>query len=134
MIPGATGRCVLHPSPPPRCGLWAVWTTTTWTGWPAACRPPATGPSWCLRCAGCRRRCLCRGETGGGGREAHGIPGRGENDEYRGRKVQEFAVTFGTGSFSYRLQKLPGFPSTSMVNCAFEIGSKYSTRHVGIVQ
>ena len=50
----------------------------------------------------------------GGGREAHGIPGRGENDEYRGRKVQEFAVTFGTGSFSYRLQKLPGFPSTSM--------------------
>jgi hypothetical protein len=74
------------PLPPPP--LWAVWTTTTWTGWPAACRPPATGPSWRRCCAVRRRRCRRRGETGGGGREARGIPGRGEEDEYRGRKVQ----------------------------------------------
>ena len=33
---------------------------------------------------------LCRRweEMGGGGREARGIPGRGEEDKYRGRKVQ----------------------------------------------
>ncbi len=29
------------------------------------------------------------GGVGGGGREARGIPGRGEEDEYRGRKVQD---------------------------------------------
>jgi hypothetical protein len=60
----------------------------TWTGWPAACCPPATGLSWRRRCAGRWRCCCLRGETGGGGREAHGIPGRGEEDDYRGRKVQ----------------------------------------------
>ena len=36
----------------------------------------------------CRRRCRRRGEAAGGGREARGIPGRGEENEYRGQKVQ----------------------------------------------
>jgi hypothetical protein len=31
-----------------------------------------------------------------------------------GNTLKPFAVTFGTGSFSYRLQKLPGFLSTSL--------------------
>jgi hypothetical protein len=85
MIPGVTVRCVLCPSPPL---FWVAGTTTTRTGWPASCCPPATGPSWHQRCIG-RRRCCCRrGETGGGGNEAHGIPGRGEEDKYRGWKVQ----------------------------------------------
>ena len=77
-------RCVLCPSPP----LFWVAGTTTRTGWPASCCPPVTGPLWHQRCIA-RRRCCCRqGETGGGGNEAHGIPGRGEEDKYRGWKVQ----------------------------------------------
>jgi hypothetical protein len=72
------------PPPPP---LWVVWMTMTWTGWPAACSPPVTGSLWRRRCAGRRRHCRRRGETGGG-REARGIPGRGEEDGYRGRKLQ----------------------------------------------
>ena len=61
-------------TPPPP--LWAVRTTTTWTWWPAACRPKATGPSWRRRCAGCQRRCCRRGKTGGGaGRLAEFLAG-----------------------------------------------------------
>ena len=30
-------------------------------------------------------------------------------------QIVQLPVTFGTGSFSYRLQKLPGFPSTSLI-------------------
>ena len=75
-------------APLPLPPLWVVETTKTWTGWPAACRPPAAVPSWCRHCAGRRRHCRRRGEAAGGGREARGIPGRGEEDEYRGRKVQ----------------------------------------------
>jgi hypothetical protein len=87
MIPGVNDRAQCSaPLPPPP--LWVVETTKTWTGWPAACRPPAVGPSWRRRCAGCRRRCRRRGEAAGGGREARGIPGRGEENEYRGQKVQ----------------------------------------------
>jgi hypothetical protein len=61
---------------------------TTQTGWPAACRPPVTVPSWLQRCVG-RRRCCRRGEEreGGGGEEACIIPGGGEEDEDRGREV-----------------------------------------------
>ena len=87
MIPGVNDRAQCSaPLPPPP--LWVVETTKTWTGWPAACRPPAVGPLWRRRCTGCRRRCRHRGEAAGGGREARGIPGRGEENEYRGRKVQ----------------------------------------------
>ena len=87
MIPGVNDRAQCSaPLPPPP--LWVVETTKTWTGWPAACRPPAVGPSWRRRCAGCWRRCRRRGEAAGGGREARGIPGRGEENEYRGQKVQ----------------------------------------------
>ena len=85
MIPGATGRCVLHPSPPPRCGRCGQQ------------RHGLGGP----RPVNLRQRVhrgvnaalvvgvvvAVRGRRGGG-REARGIPGRGEEDEYRGRKVQ----------------------------------------------
>jgi hypothetical protein len=79
-------RTLCSAPPPPVVG--GVDNNLTWTGWPAACSPPATGPSWRQRCAGRRRRCRRRGETRGGGREARGIPGRGEEDGYGGRKVQ----------------------------------------------
>ena len=50
------------PHPPP----WAAWTTTTQTGWPAACRPPVTVPSWLRRCSGCWRFCRRGVEREGG--------------------------------------------------------------------
>jgi hypothetical protein len=37
--------------------------------------------------------------------------------------LKPFDVTFGTGSFSYRLQKLPGFPSTSVLICCINSSS-----------
>ena len=62
---------------------------TTWTGWPAACRPQTTVPSWfdtalvvgIVDAVGGR-------QGGGGGEKARGSPGRGEEDKYQGWKVQ----------------------------------------------
>ena len=57
----------MHPSPP--SPPWVAGTTTTRTGWPAACRPPAMVPSW-LQCFAGRWRCCCHGDEreGGAGR------------------------------------------------------------------
>ena len=70
--PGSERAQCSAPLPPPRCGWWRR-------------RRPAAVPSWRRRCAGRRRHCR---EAAGGGREARGIPGRGEENEYRGQKVQ----------------------------------------------
>jgi hypothetical protein len=120
------GRCVLQPPPP----LWAVGTTTTWTGWPAACRPPATGPSWRQRCAGRWRRCLCWGETGGGagtGRLAEFLAGVRrtsiEAGRYKagwtrlsagGRKRRAAAVAAGPGTGSLGRGVSSGVAKTAM--------------------
>ena len=58
------GAGVLRLPPPPP---WAAGTKTSRTGWPAACHPPAMGPSRRRHCAGCWHRRRCRGRGGGGG-------------------------------------------------------------------
>ena len=78
------GTGVLHPShtlPP-----WVAGTTMRRTESPAACHPPAMGPSQRQRCAGCRRRCSHWG-GGGGGEEARRTPGGGEEYNDWGRKI-----------------------------------------------
>ena len=68
---GQQGAGVLHPSY--TLLPWAAGTTTTRTGLPAACRPPATGLLRRQRCTGCWRHRGRRG--GGGGEEACRTPG-----------------------------------------------------------
>jgi hypothetical protein len=66
VIPGATW--CFAPLPPHPGAFWEVGMTTTRTGWPVACHPQKTGPSWLRRCAGHRHRCCRWGETGEGAR------------------------------------------------------------------
>ncbi len=86
MIPGVTGCSVLRPSPPPRCGWWR--RQRRGLGGPR----PVVLRRWFHRDIDAAPVVSVivsvGGEGGGGGEEACGIPGRGEENEYRGRKVQ----------------------------------------------
>ena len=84
------------------------------------------------------------GGGGGGGREARGIPGRGEEDEYRGRKVQGGVDEAQRGREEEEGSSVggwatgPGGGGTGRPRCecppvAFRVGGGLSSRHLSIV-
>jgi hypothetical protein len=86
MIPGVTGRSVLRPSPPPVVGG----GDDKDVDWVARGLSSSGGNS--IVASTLRRSSASLSpwgrEGGGGGEEACGIPGRGEENKYRGRKVE----------------------------------------------
>ena len=87
MIPGATGRCVLHPSPPPVVGGGDD-DDVDWVARGLSSSGDGSIVASTLRWS-LASLSLLGGDRGGGrDRKACGIPGRGEEDEYRGWKVQ----------------------------------------------
>jgi hypothetical protein len=85
VIPGATGRCVLHPSPPPVVGG----GDDNDVDWVA--RGLSSSGDGSIVASTLRWSLASLSPSGGdrgGGREARRIPSRGEEDEYRGPKLQ----------------------------------------------